>query len=102
MYPAQLPLGHTRVPSAHKKATTTTVFLFIRTGKSLRGNYWTECDSGDSRQERKQLEGLPGPVRPQRSCVFRDVVFRRRAEREASGGAVGRGSARDGRVRGEG
>ena len=101
MYPAQLPLGHTRVPSAHKKATTT-VFLFIRTGKSLRGTYWTECDSGDSRQERKQLEGLPGPVRPQRSCVFRDVVFRRRAAREASGGAVGRGAARDGRVRGEG
>jgi hypothetical protein len=78
--------------SAYEKQTI--VFRLIWTLESLRGNYWTECDTGSSRQERKQLEGLPCPIRTQRSGVPRRVVWRQRAEREARSTAVGRGAAR--------
>ena len=35
------------------------VFRSIWTVKSLRVNYWAECDPGDNQQKWKQLEGLP-------------------------------------------
>jgi hypothetical protein len=78
----------------------TTVFRFIWTVESLRSNYWTECDPGRSRQERKQLEGLPGPVCFQRSCMSRGVVRRECAEREGRSSTVGLGEARDDRLYG--
>ena len=84
------------VASAICSPKTPTIFRFIWTVESLRSNSWTKCDPGDSRQGRKQLEGLPSPVRSQRCCVSRDVAWRKRAEREASDSTVGRGGARDG------
>jgi hypothetical protein len=76
------------------KNTQTTVFRFIGPVFSLRVGYWTERNPGDHQQGRKQLEGLPSPVRYRRPRVSR-AVARRCAERAARGSAVGRGEARD-------
>ena len=72
------------------------VFRFIWTLQSLRINSWTECDPSDSRQKRKQLEGLPSSVCSQCPWMSCGVVRHKHAERKACGSAVDRGEASDG------
>ena len=77
------------------KHTQTTVFRFIGPVFSLRVGYWTEYNSGDHQQGRKQLEGFSSPVRYRRPWLSHAVAWRRCAERAARGSAVGHGEARD-------
>jgi hypothetical protein len=70
-------------------------FWFIWTVESLRVNYWAEFDPGDNQQAWKQLEGLSILVCSQCSWMSRGLDWHKRAEREARGGAVGHGEAKN-------